>query len=278
MKFARYLFALIFLIEFLICSDCTTTKDHSITIFVHGTYLLRKIWQFSPSRPLIYCPQGLSLAKHLPSHYFFYKMAYGCVACDSENYSADQFYVFGWESEHVNDYTRSQSAKILVEQMSEVVVDYYMRHNVIPKIQLIGFSHGGNVILHVADYIDGYADMHDVEIEAWLFGTPVQVVSHDLVNSDCFKAIYSIYSKKDIIQKIDPQGMINWSITKKHFWSDRTFCEYSRCIQVDFTVNGQAFGHSYYNTIFPYFPKIKKLIEEHTAHIQYGMVAVDFKM
>ncbi|MDP3788301.1 MAG: hypothetical protein Q8Q60_03215 [Candidatus Chromulinivorax sp.] len=261
-----------------IFADYTTTKDHSITIFVHGTYLLRKIWQYSPSRPLIYCPQGLSLAKNLPKHYYFYKMAHGCASCDRDNYSVDQFYVFGWESEHVNDRTRNESAKILVEQMYEVVVDYYIRHNVIPKIQLIGYSHGGNVILHTANYISSYADMQDVEIEAWLFGTPVQVISHDLVNSDCFKAIYSIYSKKDIIQKIDPQGVINWKLTKNHFWSDRTFCEYSRCIQVDFTVNGEAFGHSYYNNIFQYFPKIKKLIEERSARVCSGMIAVDFRM
>lgn len=265
-------------IELCAVSDHTTTQDHSITIFVHGTYLMRKVFQFSPYRHLMYCPQGLTLAKDLPSHYHFYKMAHGCASCDQDLYSVDQFYVFGWESEHVNDANRNKSAKVLVEQMYEVVVDYYIRHNVIPKIRLIGYSHGGNVILHTANYLPLYADMQDVEIEAWLFGTPVQVISHDLVNSDCFKAIYSIYSKKDIIQKIDPQGLINRNLTKNHFWSDRTFCQYSRCIQVDFTVNGQAFGHAYYNLIFQHFPKIKKLIEEQSADLYAGMIAVDFKM
>lgn len=259
-------------------STSRTTQDHSITIFVHGTYLMRKFLQYSPCRPLMYCPQGLTLAKHLPSHYHFYKMAHGCVACDQDLYSIDQFYVFGWESEHVNDANRNKSAKILVEQMYEVVVDYYMRHNVIPKIRLIGYSHGGNVVLHTANYLPHYADMHGMEIEAWLFGTPVQVISHDLVNSDCFSAIYSIYSKKDIIQKIDPQGMINRKITKNHFWSDRTFCPYSRCVQVDFTVNGHAINHGDFNLVFKYFPNIKKLVEEKSSHLPYGgMISVDFK-
>jgi hypothetical protein len=153
-----------------------------------------------------------------------------------------------------------------------------MRHDVIPKIRLIGYSHGGNVILHTANYIPLYADLQDVEIEAWLFGTPVQVVNHDLVNSECFNAIYSIYSKKDIVQKIDPQGLRHRNLTKNHFWSDRTFCQYSRSIQVDFTVNGQAIGHSYYNLLFQYFPKIKKLIEEQSAHLEAGMISVDFKL
>ncbi len=278
MKLQAGMIIVLMFFESFVVANHRTTEDHSITIFVHGTFLMRKLWQYSHCRPLIYCPQGLSLAKHLPSHYHFYKMAYGCVGCDKNNYSVDQFYIFGWESEHVNDHTRNESAGILVEQMYEVVVDYYIRHNVIPKIRLIGYSHGGNVILHTANYLSLYADMQDVEIEAWLFGTPVQVISHDLVNSDCFKAIYSIYSQKDIIQKIDPQGLINRKVTKNHFWSDRTFCEHSRCIQVDFTVNGKAFGHAYYNDIFQYFPKIKKLIEQQSDHLEAGMIAVDFKI
>ncbi|MBP6869478.1 hypothetical protein KBC04_01180 [Candidatus Babeliales bacterium] len=256
-----------------------TTKDHSITIFVHGTYLMRKILQYSPYRQQIYCPQGLTLAKNLPSHYHFSKIAHGCVACDNESYSIEQFYVFGWQSEHVSDAARKKAAKVLVEQMYEVVVDYYVRHQVVPKIRLIGFSHGGNVILHAADYVPFYADMNDLEIEAWLFGTPVQVVTHDLVNSDCFSNIYSIYSKKDVVQVLDPQGLRDRSLTKNHFWSGRTFCEFSRCVQVDFTVNGQAIAHAYYNFIFQYFPKIKKIIEEKSGHLHAGgTIAVDFKI
>ncbi len=116
----------------LFCNDMIyghgTTKDHSITIFVHGTYLMRKLWQYSHYRPLIYCPQGLSLAKHLPAHYHFYKLVHGCVSCDPHNYSVDQFYIFGWPSEHVNDHTRHEAAGVLVEQISEVVVDYYLQY------------------------------------------------------------------------------------------------------------------------------------------------------
>ncbi len=278
MKIKISMIMLLLCVEISILASHKTTEDHSITIFVHGTFLMRKLWQYSHHRPLIYCPQGLSLAKHLPSHYHFYKMAHSCVAHDQQNYSVDQFYIFGWESEHVNDRTRNESAGILVEQMYEVVVDYYIQHKVIPKIRLIGYSHGGNVILHTANYLPLYADMQEVEIEAWLFGTPVQVISHDLVNSDYFKAIYSIYSQKDVIQKIDPQGLINRKLTKNNFWSSRTFCEYSRCIQVDFTVNGKAFGHAYYNDIFYYFPKIKKIIEKNSSHLDAGMITVDFKI
>lgn len=260
------------------------TQDHSITIFVHGTYFMRKFFQYSPCRHLMYCPQGLTLAKYLPNHYHFYKIAQGCAQHDQNSYHMDQFYVFGWESERVNDANRNKSAKILVEQIYELVVDYYLRYDIIPKVRLIGYSHGGNVVLHTANYFPQYADLQNLDVEAWLFATPVQVINHDLVNSDCFSAIYSVYSKKDIIQKIDPQGLSHRKITKNHFWSDRTFCQNSRCVQVDFTVNGHAIGHSDFNELFPHFPKIKRLIEEKYDHHTRQesscgkMIEVDFKM
>jgi len=278
MKLKIYILLLLLGVESNLFSKCSTTSDHSITIFVHGTYIMRKILQYSPCRHLMYCPQGLSLAKNLPKHYHFHQIARGCVTCDNSSYSMDQFYVFGWESEHVNDAARNKAAKKLVEQMSEVVVDYYIQYDVIPKVRLIGYSHGGNVVLHTANYLPLYADMHDVEVEAWIFGTPVQVISHDLVNSEHFSSIYSIFSKKDIVQVIDPQGLRNRKITKKNFWSNRTFHESSRCIQVDFMVNDQAIGHSFYNQIFQYFPKIKKIIEEMSADLESGLIAVNVKL
>lgn len=272
------LFILFLVFEAIMHAQDIPTQDNSITIFVHGTYLLRKILQYLPCRQLIYCPQGLTLAKHLPPHYYFYKVAQGCAAFDKQHYSFDQFYVFGWPSESVSDEVRKKAAKVLVEQMYEIVVDYYMRYNVVPKIRLIGYSHGGNVILHTADYLPFYADLYDIEIEAWLFGTPVQVISHDLVNSHFFKKIYSIFSKKDIIQVIDPQGLRHRKLTKNRFWSERTFDHSSQCIQVDFTVNGQAITHSYYHYIFHFFPKIQKTIEEKAMHLDTGgIISVDFK-
>jgi len=253
------------------------TQDHSITIFVHGTYIMRKFLQLSPCRSLMYCEQGLSLAKNLPKHYHFHKMAKGCVESDEESYSLDQFYIFGWESEHVNDASRNRFAKILVDQLHSLVVDYYELHNVIPKIRLLGFSHGGNVILRMADHVSKYVKLQNIEIEAWLFGTPVQVITHDLVNSDCFTKIYSIYSKKDWVQRVDPQGMINRKVTKNNFWSNRTFSEDSQCLQIELMVEGKSIKHASYNNIFQHFPKIKKLIEKTYEDTESNMMKVDFK-
>ncbi len=254
-----------------------TTADHSITIFVHGTFPARKTLQYSFGRFLIYCPQGLSLAKRLPTYYHFYKIAQGCVECNPEFYSLDQFYIFGWQSEHIYDKNRVQTAAILIEQLQKLVTDYYQRHGVIPKIRLLGFSHGGNVILHTANYLPLIVNSQHVEIEVWIFGTPIQHVNKNLVNSTNFTKVYSFYSKKDWIQRMDPQGFRNPGMSMKHFWSDRMFDIMDHCIQIEFTVNGKPISHTYYRSIFKYFPIIEQMVQEKSQGMNFGCIAIDLK-
>ena len=253
------------------------TADHSITIFVHGTYPARKLLQSSFARFLVYCPQGLSLAKDLPSYYHFYKIAQGCVDFNKESYSMDQFYLFGWESEHLYDKVRSQAAGQLVKELKNLMVLYYQRYQVMPKIRLLGFSHGGNVVLHTANYLPFVIENQKIEVEIWLFGTPVQKTNKHLVNSSHFNKAYSFYSKKDWLQRMDPQGLRSAQKSLKHFWSDRMFDLNDRCVQVEFTVNGKSISHTYYRSIFKYFPKFQKLAEQKSQGIYSGCIAVDLK-
>lgn len=254
-----------------------TTTDHSITIFVHGTYPARKLLQNSFARFLTYCPEGLSLAKELPPYYHFHKMAQSCVDLDKASYSMDQFYIFGWASDHVYDQARSQAGGKLVSELQNVVTQYYDQYKVVPQIRLIGFSHGGNVVLHTAHYLPCIVNGVAVDVQAWLFGTPVQQINKDLVNSIYFSKVYSFYSKKDWLQRMDPQGLRNANTSIKNFWSDRMFHPQDRCIQVAFTVNGKSISHMYYRSIFKYFPQIQKLTEQKSQGISSGSIAVDLK-
>jgi len=255
------------------------TEDHSVTVFVHGTYPARKLLQSSFfSRFLTYCPQGISLAKDLPSYYCFYKMAEGCAHLNKKSYSIDQFYTFGWESEHVSDRVRACAAGQLVKELQDLVTSYYQKYKVIPKIRLIGFSHGGNVVLHTARYLPCLVeDSQKVEIEVWLFGTPVQNINKNLVNSYQFSKVYSFYSTKDWLQRMDPQGLRDSKKNIKKIWSDRMFDLSDRCIQCKLTVNGQSISHTYYRFIFKYFPKLQELAEQKSQGIFSGSIAVDLK-
>lgn len=255
------------------------TEDNSITIFVHGTYLARKLLQSSVfSRFLIYCPQGLAVVKDLPSHYYFYKIAEGCAYLNQKSYSIEQFYTFGWQSEYVYDKVRASAASQLVKELQDLVVLYYDKYKIVPKIRLIGFSHGGNVVLNTARYLPCIVqDGQKAEVEIWLFGTPVQNVNKYLVNSLEFSKVYSFYSKKDWVQRMDPQGLRDTRKNIKQVWSDRVFDRFDRCIQVEFTVNGQSISHTYYRSIFKYFPKIQHLTEQKSQGIFSGFIAVDLK-
>jgi hypothetical protein len=256
-----------------------TTQDHTITVFVHGTFPIRKILHYIPgARSLVYCPQGLCLAKDLPKKYHFHKLAQGCVDLNPQLYSLDHFYTFGWESEHVYDQTRKQAAKLLVDELQKLVDAYYNQHNAIPNIQLLGFSHGGNVVLHTANYLPIKLNDQKIKITAWIFGTPVQRANKHLVNSPNFEKIYSLYSSSDWIQRMDPQGLRDRTYTRDSFWSDRTFALDSSCIQINFTVNGKPISHTYYRCIFKYFPKIQQLVQEKSCNMQSGMITINLEI
>ncbi len=272
----KIIFALLtFINNIIITAPQETTADHTITVFVHGTFPIRKLLQFSPGRSLIYSHQGLNLAKKLPEHYHFHKMAQECVNLHPQSYSMDQFYIFGWKSEKVYDSTRQQAAKDLVQELQKLVDIYYKDYNLIPSVQLIGFSHGGNVVLHTATYLPLIVNNKKIEVEAWIFGTPVQQVNCHLINSENFNKIYSFHSKSDWIQRMDAQGLYNKKLRKTHFWSDRMFDQNSQCIQVDFTVNGKSISHCYYRSIFKYLPEIQKLVESKSCGLKSGCIAAD---
>ncbi len=67
------LYFLIFISNFTQVSCENTTSDHTITVFVHGTTIARTFLQYTPFRPLIYCPQGLSLIKNFQKNITFIK-------------------------------------------------------------------------------------------------------------------------------------------------------------------------------------------------------------
>jgi len=273
-----FLFILIFFNHsILLYSKVNTTIDHAITVFVHGTFPARKLLQYSPGRSLIYFPKGLSLAENISKKYHFHQVAKGCIDLSPDLYSFDQFYIFGWKSEHVYDHVRAEAANDLIYALQKIVDDYYQLHQIVPKVRLIGFSHGGNVVLHTANALPLIVQSKTIEVEVWIFGTPVQQVNQHLINSNNFSKVYSIYSKNDWIQRMDPQGLRNPQIRKKHFWSDRIFSSESNCIQIEFTVNQKSIGHTSYRSVFKYFPIIQKLVLEKTQDIKTGFIAVDLK-
>jgi hypothetical protein len=258
--------------------ESNTATDHTITVFVHGTSIARRMMNISPLRPHVYCPQGLTLAKELPKNYRYYGIAKGCAELNNKLYSLDNFYIFGWRSESFNHRVRMKGAANLMQSLQKVVSEYYEKHKVSPYVRIIGFSHGGNVVLNSANFPPLQVADKPVDVEAWLIATPVQQINHDCVNHPHFKKVYSVYSKKDWLQRIDPQGIFNKKVRRSHFWSDRTFRQDAKCIQVKFTVNSKSISHTSYRPLFKHFPSIQNLIEQAAQGLDAGMIEVDFQI
>lgn len=252
-------------------------RNHTLTIFVPGTTPLRGFLEYTPIRRYIYCPQGLTLAQQLPKKYYFYQIAESCAQENPELYGQERFYIFGWKSESVHNKNRMQAAAFLIEELKQLITAYYKQHRIVPRIQLIGYSHGGNVILNSAHYLPLTVNKKNVEIDVWLFATPVQQVNQQCVDCPYFTNIYSTFSEKDWIQRMDPQGLLNKKYRKTNFWSDRIFTQTQRCIQINFTVNRKSIGHMYYRSLFKHLPIIQKLIiESGTKKLKSKIISINF--
>ncbi len=117
---------------------------------------------------------------------------------DEENY----YYTFGW-SGLMSHSKRLKEASYFYEQLVQLV-ESYKEKNICPKIRLIGYSHGANVCLNIAE-----AHKQDTEKkldsidQVILLGMPVQTENAHLVESNLFKRVYHFYSTADNMQRID---------------------------------------------------------------------------
>ncbi|HJM68833.1 MAG TPA: hypothetical protein QGF02_02715 [Candidatus Babeliales bacterium] len=109
------------------------------------------------------------------------------------------YYTFGWTGQ-LNRPARIKAAKDLLNALVEEVA-IYKESGVKVKIHLIGYSHGGNVCLNLAQITPREGALPIDQLV--LLGTPIQRCSHNLIKHTMFKKIYNIYSQKDTVQTMD---------------------------------------------------------------------------
>jgi len=117
---------------------------------------------------------------------------------DTQNY----YYTFGWCG-YLSRFHRKKEARILFDELYEEI-SYFRQNGINPRIRLIGFSHGGNIILNMAKYIAWHEEHLPFEVdEAILLAMPVHKESDKYANHPVFKKIYNFYSLSDTAQKAD---------------------------------------------------------------------------
>lgn len=129
----------------------------------------------------------------------------------------NHYYTYGWSG--LMSPTRRFKDAIELYKGIEIERAKFIAQGITPKIRVIGYSHGGNVVLNLGAVRQRAAvDKNMIIDEAILLGTPVQSETDYLINDPLFKRVYHIYSSADRVQKLD-------FFSYERFFSRRTFKE-----------------------------------------------------
>lgn len=172
----------------------------NVTIFVHGTHRTQHALGYIPGvAPYVYHKEGLYKTDECLDTYCYRRLANSITTSASFEFPLEHFYLFCWSG--VLSHTgRVAAAYQLHEALNNLVVKYNNKC----KITLITHSHGGNVVLNL---VGVQGERNYVIDTLLLLAVPVQHITKSYIDSDIFKNIFSFYSRWDLLQIGDPQGL-----------------------------------------------------------------------
>lgn len=181
-----------------------------VTVWIHGSnpqeFLPRTVSHFTQKMTSIFFGEKKGLHKitdlDMQSYSFFIARALAQTAPDL--FPLEHFYSFGWTGK-LDPEERKIAAYDLFCELKLLSDNYLKIFGVLPKFVLISHSHGGNVILHMAQIEDPTCDL--IIDKAILLACPVQKYTAHLIHNKMFKRVYSLHSHTDIFQIADPQGL-----------------------------------------------------------------------
>lgn len=237
-----------------------------VTIWVHGTRpdsLAPKSLHsvINPiTKVLFLCKMGLHKATNLDRQYYLYTLAKKLCSQEQTLFSWNDMYLFGW-SGALRSEARKNAAKKLYQEIMQITLLYTKKHGTAPVFQLIGHSHGCNVILHMVDILE--KEKSDIIIKkAILLACPVQYNTQQFATSKVLKRVYAIHSHTDTVQWIDPQGLHYlydnrktfhvkdiYKLCTSPFFSKRHFDPHPRIIHANIRWNNKALWQTDYDPI-----------------------------
>lgn len=206
----------------------------AVTIWVHGT-------RFFPEGVLdtyFFSLSGLNHYTSIDAKYHQRRLAETLIAADPEHFNAEHFYLFGWNGA-LSFKEREKAAFNLYENLKIIRQNYKKKYGCEPYIRMLAHSHGGNVILLLAQ-VKAPEDADFLVNQVILMGTPVQKQTKNYACADCFGKVYSFYSMLDVLQVIDPQGLRQ---KETRFFSERLFPAHEKIEQVAIKYNTRSLMH-----------------------------------
>lgn len=211
-----------------------------ITVWVHGTRLTPKII----FKKFFHVDQGFAKATTLEADYHHRIIAETLSTLAGHQFELDTFYLYGWSGKLCFN-ARKQAAQDLYTSITNCVNDYKAKHNVTPRVRVITHSHGGNVALNMSHFCPQEAPFAIDELI--LLACPVQEQTKHCINHSLFKSVYSLYSTRDLLQVLDPQGIYYQEYDEDFFdrcwFSERTFPAHAKLKQAEIRYKGRGLLH-----------------------------------
>ncbi len=112
------------------------------------------------------------------------------------------YYTYGWSGLLSRSERYCDAKQCLLDIEKEVLRLRSLGIN--PKVRLIGYSHGGTIVLKMAmakrnEQLNPQFTIN----EAILIGTPIQFDTDYLIDDPLFEKVYNIFSRGDRVQKLD---------------------------------------------------------------------------
>lgn len=238
------------------------------TIFIHGTLPPESLLTIAPVYTFFKCPRGLTSVNNLSTKFHHRQLAEILFRHDSERFSPDAFYFYGWSGK-LCMYEREIEAEKLFHALKDIQ----------GPLRIVSYSHGGNIALRLAQIAQREGRDDFVIDELVLLACPVQRETKNYITSKIFNRVVSIHSHRDMVQVLDPQGLYELAGIYKQaglqkvftylqkmqtLFSGRHFPVAHNLIQVNPQINGRNLWHIEF--ILPSFikclPKILDIIEQ----------------
>lgn len=207
----------------------------AVTIWVHGTRLLPE----GIFERYFYSKPGLNHYTSIESKYHQRRLMEALCRVDPQQYPAEHLYLFGWNGK-LSFKERELAARRLYNDLKELRAIYQKKYGCQPRIRMLAHSHGGNVVLLLAQVKDPEDTSFFID-SIILMGTPVQKQTKQYACAECFGKVYSLYSMLDVLQVIDPQGLQQKDT--QALFSERFFPAHENVEQIGIKINNRSIMH-----------------------------------
>lgn len=239
-------------------SDITSIRKDAVdnTFYDYSATFMRKdprFFQYQPIQELGMHPVLIDGQSGNASGAFaeIYNIQYHEAYPNQKNF----YYTWGWSGLLSRTKRKEESEKLLNDIIK--LVNKYKTFGITPRIRVVGYSHGGNVVLGMA----GYEASKELTIDEAIFiGMPVHRETDVFVNSPTFKKIYQVYSTKDIAQAADV-------FSTKYMSSHRKFAQ-RKCVCLDLSKVVHIRMSTTYTIEDPICKKVTRSFKVDPKHIE----------